>query len=84
MSITTLSSRQFQQNANQAQKAAGDGPVIITNRGRPAHVLLSYDAYLAITGGSPNIVDALAMPGLSGIEFDVPRSAGLPRPADFS
>lgn len=82
--VTTLSSRQFQQNANQAQKAASDGPVIITNRGRPAHVLLNYDDYLAITGMGTTIVDALAMPGLSDIEFDIPKSVSVPRPADLS
>ena len=54
MTITTLSSREFQQNANQAQKAARRGPVFITNRGRPAHVLLSYEDYQRISGKRRN------------------------------
>ncbi|MFN3671527.1 MAG: IS3 family transposase [Bosea sp. (in: a-proteobacteria)] len=33
MSITIVSSRAFQQNASEAQKAARAGPVVITNRG---------------------------------------------------
>ncbi|MCM2503341.1 type II toxin-antitoxin system Phd/YefM family antitoxin [Aureimonas altamirensis] len=81
--ITTLSSREFQQNANQAQKAAQTGPVFITNRGRTANVLLSYEEYQRITAQRKSIVDALAMRGLSEIEFDIPRSGSVARPAEF-
>jgi prevent-host-death family protein len=83
MSVTTLSSREFQQNASQAQKAAQDGPVFITSRGRPVHVLLSIDEYRRITGKRRSIVEALSMPGLSDIEVEFPRSRKLPRVADF-
>ena len=83
MSITTLSSREFQQNASQAQKAARDGPVFITSRGKPVHVLLSIEEYRRITGRHRSIVEALAMPGLAEIEVDFPRSRELPRAADF-
>ena len=84
MTITTLSSREFQQNANQAQKATRTGPVFITNRGRPAHVLLSFEEYQQITGTKRSLVDALSMPGLADIEVEFPKSRNLPRPADFS
>ena len=84
MTITTVSSREFQQNANQAQKATRSGPVFITNRGKPAQVLLSIEEYQRITGQRRSIVAALSMPGLSEIELDPPRSRDLPRPADFS
>ncbi len=83
MTITTLSSREFQQNASQAQKAAQDGPVIITSRGKPVHVLLNIEEYRRITGERRSIVDALSMPGLSDIEVEFPRSRELPRAADF-
>ena len=42
MSITTLSSRAFNQDSSGAKKAAAEGPVFITDRGRPAHVLLHH------------------------------------------
>jgi prevent-host-death family protein len=84
MPITTLSSREFQQNANQAQKAARSGPVFITNRGRTAHVLLSYEEYQRITGSRRNLVEALSMPGLEDIELNIPRVRNMPRPADLS
>jgi len=83
MTITTLSSREFQQNANQAQKAARNGPVFITNRGRTAHVLLSFEEYQRITGSGRNLVEVLSMPGLADIDLDIPRARDLPRPADL-
>jgi prevent-host-death family protein len=84
MTIKTLSSREFQQNANQAQKATRSGPVFITNRGRPTQVLLSFEEYQQITGSKRSLLEALSMPGLSDIEVDFPKSRTLPRPADFS
>lgn len=84
MAITTLSSRQFNQDASKAKKAAMAGPVIITDRGRPAHVLLTFDEYKKITGGRAKIADLLAMPGIEDIEFDIPQLRDLVQPADFS
>ncbi|MGA3159290.1 MAG: type II toxin-antitoxin system Phd/YefM family antitoxin [Steroidobacteraceae bacterium] len=84
MPITTLSSREFNQDTSRAKKAASEGPVFITDRGKPAHVLLSIEDYQRLTGKYRSIVDALAMPGLSDIEMEFPRSSDLPRSADFS
>jgi prevent-host-death family protein len=42
---TTLSAREFNQDASHAKRAALNGPVFITDRGRPAHVLLSIHDY---------------------------------------
>lgn len=84
MPITTLSSREFNQDTGRAKKAASEGPVFITDRGRPAHVLLSIEDYQRITGGRRKIADALAMPRVADIEFDPPRIDIGIRPADFS
>ncbi len=84
MSVTTLSSREFNQDTSRAKKAAAEGPVFITDRGKPAHVLLTIEEYQRITGGRRNIVEALSMPGLSDIEFDPPRANIVLVPADFS
>jgi len=84
MTITTLSSREFNQDTSRAKKAAAEGPVFITDRGRPAHVLLSIEEYQRITGSHRKIADALAMPGVSDIELDPPRAIIGIRPADFS
>jgi prevent-host-death family protein len=90
MAITTVSSREFNQNASAAKKAAERGPVFITDRGRPAHVLLTIEEYQRVTGKgkSKSILDLLAMPEGVDIceDFDelIPRSRELPRVADLS
>jgi prevent-host-death family protein len=85
MAVTTLSSRQFNQHTSQAKKAARKGPVFITDRGKPAHVLLSIEEYEKLAGKKKSILDMLAMPGVAEIEFEPPRLSGkLFRPADLS
>jgi len=84
MTITTLSSRQFNQDASKAKKAAKAGPVFITDRGRPAHVLLTFDEYRKITGARTKIADLLAMPGIEDVELDVPQSRDPAQPAELS
>lgn len=84
MSVTTISSREFNQDAGGAKKAADKGPVIITDRGRSAHVLLSYADYLRLVGRGPSLLDALAMPGGEDIDFEPPRLPGpTARPGDL-
>ena len=84
MSITTFSSRMFNQDASRAKKAAQDGPVFITDRGRPAHVLLTIEEYKRLIGGRTKIADLLAMPGVEDIEIEIVRSREMPRPVDLS
>ncbi len=84
MTITTLSSRQFNQDASKAKKSAMAGPVFITDRGRPAHVLLTFAEYKKITGEHTKIADLLAMPGIEDVEFDIPQLRDLAQPADLS
>jgi len=83
MVITTLSSREFNQGASSAKRATKDGPVFITDRGRPAHVLMSFEHYQRLTKQWRNIADALAMPGIAEIEFDPPKVTIDTRPADL-
>lgn len=85
MAITKLSSREFNQDTSRAKRAARRGPVFITNRGRPSHVLLTAEEYERITGGQKSIADLLEMPDAAEIEFEPPRLTGkLHRPADLS
>lgn len=84
MTITTLTSREFNQDAGRAKKAAEQGPVFITDRGRPAHVLLSIDDYQKLTGGQASIVDLLDLPEAAAIDFDPAPAGGLFRAADLS
>lgn len=84
MTITTLSSREFNQDAGQAKKAALNGPVFITDRGKPAHVLLSIEEYLRITGQKLTVVDLIALPTSENIEFEPPKLIGtLTKPVEL-
>src|SRR5262249_7675293 len=60
MAVTTLTSREFNQDTSGAKKAARRGPVFITDRGRPAHVLLTIEDYRRLTGGEMSLAEALA------------------------
>jgi len=73
MTITTLSSRELNQDIGRAKRAASDGPVFITDRGKPAHVLLSIEEYRRLTGGQRSLLEALSMAGMEDIEFDPPK-----------
>ena len=84
MTITTLSSRQFNQDASKAKKAAKTGPVFITDRGKPAHVLLTFTEYKKITGGRTKIADLLAMPGIEDVDFATPQLRDLAQAAALS
>lgn len=80
---TQMSSREFNQNTSGAKKAAENGPVYITDRGRPAHVLLTFDAYQELVGPH-RALDLLAEPaGVADVEFVVPRHDDVARPAAF-
>jgi prevent-host-death family protein len=82
--ITTLSSRELNHDVSSAKKAAKDGPVVITDRGKPSHVLMTYDEFCRLSGKRRSLTQALAMPGLSDIDFDPPRVEIAPRRVDLS
>lgn len=84
MAITTISSRTFNQDASRAKQAARNGPVFITDRGRPAHVLLSIEEYRRITGASRTVAECLAMPGAEDVELTRPERTDRPRAANLA
>lgn len=77
MTVTTVSSREFNQDASAIKKASLRGPVVITDRGRPAHVLLSIEHYRQLAGSPANLVEMLASLDLDDIEFEAPRASKL-------
>ena len=68
--VGTITSRVFNQDAAGAKRAASQGPVFITDRGRPAHVLRS-------------IADLLALPGGEDLELPLIQPSELARAADL-
>lgn len=85
MAIHTFSSRDFTRDVSAAKRAAVDGPVFITDRGRPAFALLKIDDYYRIVShGEPTLLDVMDnIPGGDRIEFDPPRLVIQSRTAEF-
>ena len=82
--MTTVSSREFNQDAGGAKRAAADGPVFITDRGQPAHVLLTFEAYQKLISGGPSLLEAVAQNESGDFAFEAPRLEGpVARPADI-
>lgn len=73
--MTALTSREFNQDVGRAKREAKKGPVFITDRGKPAHVLLSIEDYERLTGGQRTLAELLAMPGgdqAADLTLDIP------------
>jgi prevent-host-death family protein len=80
--ITTLSSREFNQDTGRAKNAAKRGPVVITDRGRPAHVLLTFEDYQRLTDREASIAELLGSPpGVEDAELEIPVLRDPARPA---
>lgn len=78
--MTTMSARDFNRDVSAAKRAASAGPVVITDRGKPAYVLLSFEDYRRL-GDERTIVDWLQMD--EDIEFEPARLSSLPQAAEL-
>jgi prevent-host-death family protein len=78
--VTTVSAREFNQDVSGAKRAAAEGPVVITDRGEPAYVLLSIADYEQMRDRR-SLLDALQMD--DDVEFEPVVSRTLPRAADL-
>jgi len=56
----SVTSRELNQDVGKAKRAAQLGPVTITDRGRPAFVLMKYEDYLRLSGRPKSLADMLA------------------------
>ena len=71
--MAVLTSREFNQDIARAKRAANEGPVIITDRGRPAWVLMRHDTYQRLAGRGAGIRSLLVHPESEDIVFEPPR-----------
>lgn len=88
-----VSSREFNQNLAAAKRAAADHPVIVTDRGEPAYVLMSVAEYRRLRGKGMSLWEAFARPipgmsredmdALAQIDVEVERFHDFPREVDF-
>ncbi|MDE3988220.1 type II toxin-antitoxin system prevent-host-death family antitoxin [Glaesserella parasuis] len=84
--MPVITSREFNQRPSQAQKAAMLEPVIITNRGTPAFVLMTYREYEKVQQAKPfrSALEALLPVDNEDIELELqPRSRGQHRLVDL-
>jgi prevent-host-death family protein len=84
MAVTTITSREFNQDTSGAKKAARRGPVFITDRGKPAHVLLTIEDFRRLAGSKMSLAEALAQQAVGDFEFKPPRIGLVSRPTDLS
>lgn len=81
-----VTSRQFNQNVSAVKRAADNGPVVITDRGLPAYVLMRHEDFTKLTGAKRSIVDMLRHAGGEDIDLqaEIPARRIEPeRPIDF-
>ena len=80
----TMTSREFNQRTHAAKVAAAQGPVVVTDRGRPAHVLLTFEAYQRMSGPQRTLADAfMGPPELADIDLVLERPVDLGREVDL-
>lgn len=62
----------FATHAEEALAAAQNGPVVIGDGNAPTslYVLMSVDHYMALKAKSPNVAEALYMPGAESIDLE--------------
>ena len=76
--VMTVSARTFARDLSGAKRAASQGPVFITDRGKPVYALLKIEDYYQLTGGArePSLLELMnSLPGTAGIEYEAPRLA---------
>lgn len=89
MSIHTYSSRTFTRDVGAAKRAAAEGPVFITDRGRPAFALLKIEDYYRLAGQQEasllDVMEAIpgGSPGDAAFEFEPVRLQLDLRPVEF-
>jgi prevent-host-death family protein len=79
MTIATMNSRAFARDAAAVKRAAQQGPVIITERGKPALAVLCIEEYYRLTGqtGGPSLLQAMqGVAAPEGIALALPARAG--------
>lgn len=77
--MTTMTAREFNRDVSAAKRDAASGPVVITDRGRPAFVLLSIDEYRRLGASGSDLVERLSMEADIDVEF-VPVALDLQVP----
>ncbi len=68
--MATMSAREFNRDVSAAKREAAQGPVVITDRGEPAFVLLSIEEYRLLGEDGADLVERLSMEDDIDIDFE--------------
>jgi prevent-host-death family protein len=81
--MKTMTSREANQDFSRAKRESKAGPLLITERGKPANVLLSYEEYKRLTEEPESLFDALWDPASADIELELPARTISPRKTEL-
>ena len=71
--VASITSRQFNHDVGAAKRAAQTEPVVITDRGVPAYVLMTYEQYRRTAPAKRTLIDIFRMDDDIEIEFEPAR-----------
>ncbi|WP_431220919.1 type II toxin-antitoxin system Phd/YefM family antitoxin [Leifsonia xyli] len=83
--MAIITSRAFNQDVSAAKRSASTEPLIITDRGEPAYVLVTYADFERMAGRQKSIIDLLRQDteGLGDVEVEFPRASIEAREIDL-
>jgi len=85
MILHTLASRDFARDIGRAKRLAADGPVFITDRGRPAFALMKIEDYHLLTHTQArSLLDVMDSVDGGAFEFEPPRLDDAPKHLDLT
>lgn len=67
----TMSAREFNQNTSGAKQAAEAGPLIITDRGKPAYVLMTHAEFERLGPQRKSVLAAIEQKGGPEYDFEI-------------
>ena len=85
--VATFSSREFAHDLARVKRAAQEGPVFITDRGRPTYALMMIDDFHRLATSDQagrSLLEAMdSLPSTAGIDFEPAVLPGLVQSADL-
>ena len=78
-----FTAREFNQDASRVKRASKDGPVFITDRGKPAHVLMTVAAYERLRKRQTELPLVTFLESLALVGLDLTREPDTGRDLPF-
>lgn len=72
--MAIVTARDFNQDVSAAKRSAATEPLIITDRGEPSFVLLTFAEFERLTGALRNVVELLRQDERGDFDMEFPRA----------